>query len=250
MKKVLTAVVLAALLFPASAGAWTKVWTGDFNTGDFSQWKPTIHQGPDGDCCAVVVKDDHPSAGRFTVDPGDTWNGTTGERAEVYQSNPTVTANEGDVQRWRWSTDFPAFYLSGMNDNFHIWTQFHQAGTECSPPIQFNFDTSQTPIHLRLTVAHVTGFSPCTYDDPDYFDLGPVAWDTWETWNFYVTWSSDPTVGSVEVLRAGNEVVPPTHVATMYPGMTNYIKQGLYRGTTVVNPKERLWIDNTDLLVP
>jgi hypothetical protein len=51
----------------------------------------------------------------------------------------------------------------------------------------------------------------------------------WHDFALHVKWSSNPSVGFVELWYDGEKVVPKTYADTLFPGETNYLKQGLYR---------------------
>jgi MYXO-CTERM domain-containing protein len=55
----------------------------------------------------------------------------------------------------------------------------------------------------------------------------------WQDFIFRVKWSSDPSVGFVELWHNGQLVLPRYKHATMYPGDGIYLKLGLYRSDTV-----------------
>ncbi len=53
--------------------------------------------------------------------------------------------------------------------------------------------------------------------------------DAWYDFVLHVKWSSDPSVGFVEVWVNDEKVVPKTAAATLFPGTGAYMKQGYYR---------------------
>jgi len=233
-------------LWKSFAATPVLIFNGNFDTGDFSQWSDKPQQGADGDCCTVINNSDHNTAARFTVEPGDQWQNTPGERAELSATGTKYTANEGNVEHIRWQNYFPSQDLQDkLVGSSNIFTQWHHSGPNCNVPVQFQVNANATPYHIGLVVSHIKDMSKCTFYPADRYDLGKLPYDTWMSFDFYVTWSSDPHVGSVQMLINSKEVLPPTHVATMYSGYTNYLQQGFYRGAT--NYTSKLFLDNTSI---
>ena len=137
------AVSLAAAAPTASAQVLKKL---DFETGGFRQW--TSKQALPGriDIVPSPVRQGQ-FASRFTVKPGDD-PVPGGERAELmYWSHERA----GKTSWWRWSTYFPrGFHPNG--GAWNIFTQWHQTGDKCSPPVRFMVDKYMSPPRLRLDV--------------------------------------------------------------------------------------------------
>jgi hypothetical protein len=55
----------------------------------------------------------------------------------------------------------------------------------------------------------------------------------WHELVFRVKWSPDPSVGFVELWHNRERAVAKRNVATMYAGMRNYLKLGLYRSSAI-----------------
>ncbi len=72
--------------------------------------------------------------------------------------------------------------------------------------------------------------SDCQYEHYQLFVLYDIEQNRWYDHVLHVKWSSDPSVGFVEVWVNGVNVVPKTHAATLYTGQEVYVKQGFYRG--------------------
>src|SRR5437773_7048886 len=118
----------------------------DYETGSFSQW--TAVQAVVGGA-RIVRSPVHQGrfAARFVVRPGDNPIRATGERAEVYTN---TGEGEGTESWWAWSTYFPTGFRPNRNSTWNVFTQWHQSGNMCSPPVAFEVNTSLTPAHLRL----------------------------------------------------------------------------------------------------
>ena len=63
--------------------------------------------------------------------------------------------------------------------------------------------------------------------------VAPLQRGVWNDFVVHVKWSANPSVGFVELYHNGQQVVPPTPMATLYPGQGVYVKQGLYRNASI-----------------
>lgn len=204
---------------------------------------------PKGPQIAVVSSDPAPFPGttrsaQFNVRPGDTgWGGTSGTlRSEVrtseLESGSARDANgnririaEGHDQWWAWPTYFRSDFDWDERNQFLIFTQWHQTKNSGNPNIHLWSDVNE---HFMLDVRGGTGGQ--TSGDAQYvstYDLGPLVLGAWNTFKVHIVWSTDPTVGLVEIWHNGVKVHSHKD-ATLYVGQSIYIKQGIYSaaGTT------------------
>jgi Polysaccharide lyase len=201
-----------------------KIWTGDFSTGDLSQWSGTESVDPKTRLM-VVPAPLRPltKALQVTLRQGDIVQ--NGERNECYQYLKEPDASE----RWYgWSTLFPTTFP--VTTDWGVWTQWHQdyrpegSTVGVSPPVEFAIEKDQ----LQLN----------TNDQNDQAHLhwtAPIPRGTWMDILFHVCWSSDPTKGFLELSINGKLVLPKKMTATNMPGLAlpNYLKQGLYRSQNI-----------------
>ncbi|MBJ6759969.1 heparin lyase I family protein [Myxococcaceae bacterium JPH2] len=197
---------------PALASAEI-VWKGDFETGDRSQYSST--QMVSADRLQVVTSPvaEGKYALKATVKQGDDPIGSSGNRNElVYMGDEAV----GSEYYYRWKVMFAPDFPS--EETWQLFTQWHHDGCCGSPPVEFfvygeeirlSLNDSETPWTTKLTRG------------------------VWHEFIFHVKWSSDPKVGFVELWHNGQLVLPKRNVGTMYSGMKNYLKLGLYRNETV-----------------
>ena len=61
----------------------------------------------------------------------------------------------------------------------------------------------------------------------------PLVRGVWHDFVFHVIWSSNPDLGLVELWYDGTKVIEAKAWQTLYPGETNYLKQGLYRDSAI-----------------
>ena len=207
---------LLLLLCLSTAANASVVWRGDFETGDLSQW--THVEG---------------LAARFAVVPAPARQGKYAVRAELHQgdvaSNGTrneldyvVEAGEGTDLYYAWSTMFPAEYPnvtgSGM---FQIFTQWHQAqAIGNAPPVVMNIVED----HMRLT----------NYITSAVLWEAPIDRGVWHDFIVHAKWSSNASVGFLELWVDGQKMVDHAYGPTLFPGTWVYLKQGLYRNAAIV----------------
>ncbi len=216
-------VFFAAAAPTASAQLLKKL---DFETGGFGQW--TSMQSAPGriDIIPSPVRQGQ-FASRFTVKPGDT-PVPGGERAElVYLSRERA----GKTSWWRWSTYFP----KGFHPNagaWNIFTQWHQTGDQCPPPVRFMVDKYVTPPRLRLDIwsGHLVT-NGCTPQYQHSWYLGKLRRNHWYNFVAKFKWSPRKSRGFV-LVRVNGKVKARRHMATLYSGMGVYLKQGFYRGAS------------------
>ncbi len=189
------------------------VWRGDFETGDRTQWSKT--QMVSSDRLQVLSSPTRQGsyAIKVTVKQGDNPISASGNRNELVRM---TNEKEGDEFFYRWSTMFASDYPSA--NTWQLFTQWHHSGDSGSPPVEF-YVNGET-IYLRLQ-----GSS--------------VVWSTklvrgqWLDFIFHVKWSAKSSVGFVELYLNGQLVLPKRYAATLYSGMTNYLKVGLYRNSSI-----------------
>ncbi|QRO00467.1 heparin lyase I family protein [Archangium violaceum] len=189
------------------------VWRGDFETGDRSQWSKT--QMVSADRLQVLSSPTRQGsyAIKVTVKQGDNPISASGNRNELVRM---TNEKEGDEYFYRWNTMFASDYPSAKT--WQLFTQWHHSGDSGSPPVEF-YVNGET-IYLRLQGSNVVWSRP-------------LVRGQWLDFIFHVKWSAKSSVGFVELYVNGQLVLPKKYSATLYSGMTNYLKVGLYRNSTI-----------------
>jgi hypothetical protein len=206
--------------------------TGDFETGDRSQWDRLHYKtgGAESDQFAVVSDPVRQGsfAGRFTVRPGDVF-GSGGERCEVVMHSDE---KEGSDYWYAWSTLFPSSWTAPSY--FGIFLQWH-SNLPIPPPIAFNARDDSAVVQLNTGVVddstgHGTSFVK-------YPLLSTLSKGQWNDFVVHVHWSL--TDGSLTVWHRANPSDPYTKALELLDvptlqaqdGVTygNYTKLGLYR---------------------
>lgn len=227
-----SALALSTLALACLAGAGQAragiVWTGDYETGNLSQWAGA-QAVPGGASVTTAPVRSGAYAARFAVGPGDDPIGSTGERAEVLVSTGETAGVES---WWAWSTYFGDDFEPAPGTHWNIFTQWHNSGTSGQANAHFEVNTSTTPWTLQL---RKFGGEPVA--NQVVFTLAEFERNHWFDFVFHVRWAPDAT-GFVEVWLDGELVVPLTYTPTSYFGQGVYLKQGFYRaessGTSVV----------------
>jgi hypothetical protein len=215
--------LIAATTFSVSALAGEPLWRGDFETGDLSQWSPTLDTLAGATDRLVVVGDpvrEGRHALRATVKHGDLNN--NGARAEVVLRE--LEFREGDDRWFHWYTMFPADFVA--SPSWALLTQWHSHGF--GVPVGFN-------LHGESLSFRVMGHQ---YDGAGQYDVGtlwkaPLERGRWNEYLLHVKFSENPNVGFVELWFNGAPVVPKTTHATLDPGSSVYLKMGLYRDRAI-----------------
>jgi len=197
----------------------------DYESGNFGQW--TQVQAVSGGARVVTspVRQGRYAA-RFVVRPGDD-PVVGGERAEVMA---LTGESEGKESWWAWSTYFP----TGFHPNpgaWNVFTQWHHTGHSCQSPVDFAVNTYLSPPRLRLYLnTGKLNLSTCRASFIRQWNFAVLRRNRWYNFVFHVKWSSNASIGFVQLWVNGRLAIPKTHVPTLLQGMGVYVKQGFYRG--------------------
>jgi hypothetical protein len=208
------------------------VWNGDYQTGNFRQWK-SLQAMPGGATIVTAPTRGGRYAARFVVRPGDDPIHSKGERAEARAGQRETGGFEGRERWYGWSTLFPATAnLPPSSSSWNIFTQFHETSNDrCAPNISLQADTSHVPpaIKVRVLGGALTGCSPSS---AVLVRPAPLQLGRWYDFVLHVKWSSDPARGFWELWVDGVRVTARIHMATLYRGQGAYLKQGFYRAAS------------------
>jgi hypothetical protein len=215
---VLLVASLAPLVAAATAqAAETPQWRGDFDNGNLQQWDQVQDMGADRVVLEKSIVREGTFAARFTVKPGDHWEGLMGgERAEVARG---VGEKEGMESYWAWSTYFPKSFRSDHNAGWQMFTQWHSQSNTINAGVSFQVD------HERLVVRYTGGPTGAEWKARD---LGPLLRGQWTDFIFHVRWSHGAD-GELDVWRDGRLVAAHAMGPNIASGFGTYVKQGFYR---------------------
>ena len=235
---VTAAVVISASVTPIAAAA-TTLFTGDYVTGDFSQWpnvqtKSYNSSGRDyvPTYPAAIVQD--PAKGnvaRFEVRAGDVPSFGGGERSEVGADEATTGGTEGQTRWYQFSTKFDSTFPQNHADlGWGLTNQWHPDSIG-SPPVSWGVGIKNG--YWSLTIAKQS--SPGTYlGTYSIFDT-PLATGQWHDVMMQVHWSKSDTTGWIRLWLNGIRQTflngtDTYFVRTLIPGTTTvYYKEGVYR---------------------
>ncbi|RZU34098.1 polysaccharide lyase [Blastococcus saxobsidens] len=173
------------------------------------------------------VRPGYEYAAAFTAGPGDhTFGVTTTIRGEVRSTVAEAgSPTEGDVQWYSWSSYFPEDFEWDGEDEFLIYTQWHQESNSGSPNIDLWVTDGDDP-QLRLSVrGGLLGGEVSQYTA--VYDLGPLVLGEWLDHTVRIDWSADPDEGETRVWIDGERKVHAV-AANLYEGQSVYFKQGIY----------------------
>lgn len=222
-----------------------RIFTGNFDTGNASQWGNCQNRVYNGACrnwagtqymmqFTSAIKRQGSHAARFEIHDGDIPNFGGGERTEV--AGPTWNVG-GGVEHWyAWSTMFDQNFTDETNKTYGVVDQWHDMSNS-SPPVGFYTDVGTGQWGLRVNRQS----SPGNFIDNAAIWKGSLAHGTWQDIKIHIKWSTSDSVGFVELWHNG---VRQTFVGrcagqtrcmgrTLTPGGGDavYFKQGIYRGS-------------------
>ena len=217
------------------------LFSGDYSTGDFSQWRTVQTRSYNGDGATYVptysasmVRDAiRGMVARFEVRSGDVPNFGGGERAEVQSTQAQTGGTEGQTLWFAFSTKFdPTFSMD--YDGWPQWgitNQWHPTSSTGSPPFSFGL-TSGGTWSLRVNPQS----SPGVYlgGERSIWTV-PMDRGSWHDIKMQVHFSTSDTGGWIQLWQNGvrqtfNDGSDTYYCATIIPTTTSvYYKEGLYR---------------------
>jgi Polysaccharide lyase len=99
-----------------------------------------------------------------------------------------------------------------------------------TPHVAFEL-TRSNPIGVMLR-ARGQGLSGGRPTWSGEWNLGGIRTNAWVDFVVYITWSTNPRVGHITVKINGRQAAN-TAAAAVYPGMSGYMKQGIYRANSM-----------------
>jgi hypothetical protein len=212
-----TRALLAAMLWlgrrhappPALAAPAAPRWRGDFETGDLSQWSYLLNPRGVSLVEAPVLEGRH--AARIELQPGDLWpNGLN--RVELQHKPPPAMLAEGQRSCFAWSFFVPVA-LSEARHQIGYWESY--------PSYQqlMSFEVRGQAIRFvtRRPSERVHWSAPAA-----------VTPNVWHRLAVCARWSTDPSVGAVDVWFDGRQVVMQGAARTLWDH-PNLVQLGILR---------------------
>lgn len=212
VRSIIALCTFALTALSAAPSMASVVWKGTFESGNTSNWSKAETVSPDRLQVVADPKDGSRKVLQVKVHQGDDPINASGNRNELLYTGD-LPQNE---DRWyRWQTMWPSDYQSPPT--WQLFTQFHHMDGGGSPPVEFYAIGEE--IRLRVSGKEVWTHA--------------LERGDWHDFVVHVFWSADATKGSVEIWYDGKQVLTTTHAATLFPGQSAYLKQGLYRKESI-----------------
>ena len=232
--------VVASLVLGVPASAAPAIFTGDYSTGDFSQW-PIVQTKTYNDSgtgyvptySASLVKDDaHGNAARFEVRSGDMSSWSDGERSQV-QGGADTGGTEGQTRWYQFSTKFdPTFPQNHADLGWVVTNGWHPTSSTGWSP--FNWVASARNGYWTLQVNKESSPGVAVGSSVAIFET-PLNVGQWHDVKMQVHYSVSDTKGWIRLWYNGVRQTFPNgadtyYVRTLVPGATSvYYKEGIYR---------------------
>jgi len=216
------------------------LWRGDFETGDLSQWAG-VHTGSAWQSDSSIADVTSPVrqgkyAAQFTVNTNP--YGNSFDRAELSSTQANTGGYPGQDWYYSWSTYLPS--NPNLTTGWADWTnlmQWMDLYHQCSPPAVVlimpgyrNNPPSANPF-FTFVDQPMDNQNGCAALGPKHqFYLGDVVYDQWVDFTVHIKWSTDPTVGYVELWKNGKQLITKQYMRTLDTSGGVYQEAQLYRG--------------------
>lgn len=209
-----SALLIALAAPPASAAI---VWTGDFETGDLSQFNYVLNGNVDGNAYASVMQDivlQGDYAARIELHDDAVWpNGL--RRVELQHLPAAARTAEGATTCFAWSFYLPEALPQDPGHTLGYWE------SQNSYQQMMAFNTNGQSIRFIT-------------QQPQYTEHwsadGVLTPGEWHRIAMCVLWSEDPGTGLVHVWFDGEQVVTAAEAKTLADGNPHFAQIGLLRG--------------------
>lgn len=216
MRSLLLAPALLVAL-AASPAAAAVVWTGDFETGDLSQWNYVLNGTVDGTDYATVVQDvvlQGRNAARIELHDDAVWSNQL-RRVELQHLPEAARTAEGATTCFAWSLYLPEALPEDPGHTLGYW----ESDDSYQQMMAFNANGED----LRFIT-----------QQPSYTEhwsaQGVLTPGVWHRIAMCVLWSQDPGVGTVDVWFDGDPVVTAAAAKTLADANPHFVQIGLLRG--------------------
>jgi hypothetical protein len=228
------------------------IWKGDFDDGP-SSLSGHCDYGENGWCGQQIIRPGqiqlvdapafggHGLAARLEVKFGDVYSDYSDARTLI--TPPWQMWEDEGSERWyRWQALWPDDWVG----DYPKWDELTNPNAR-SPGgslIVWHHDangqveTGSAPLYIGADNKNIT---MCLVDQAtstcrETIVLTPLLRNHWHDFVFHAKWSSDPTVGFLEMWIDGANVLPLHRGPNKYPGMRNYPCVGLYRSGHIGDP--------------
>jgi len=259
LKKLALTIAAAVALIAGASQASTPaypdspdvIWKGNFEEGATSL-SGNCSYGANGWCGEQsvraqqlqVVNDpafEGRNALRLEVKYGDVFRNYSDSRS-LLSPPPQMWEDEGNERWYRWQAMWPAGWVGS-------YPKWDELGTPASRSkagslVEWHHDangaveTGSAPLYIGAgdKFINVCLVDQATSACRESIDLVELQRGHWHDFVMHAKWSSDPSVGYLEIWIDGVNVLPKHMASNKYPGMRNYLEVGLYRNLRIGDP--------------
>ncbi|WP_437578987.1 heparin lyase I family protein [Sorangium sp. So ce887] len=207
----------AALAVTVTTGASAApVWTGDFETGDLSQWTTSLN----GERISVVTSPvlQGTRAGQIQLTNDAVWPNNGIKRVELNHKPAAGRTAEGD-------------------DTYFAWSFYLPEALAADPPTQIGYwesDQTYNQVMSFEVVGQKISFATRKPANKVHWEAASaVTPGVWHRIALHIKWSTNASQGSVDVWFDGEQVVTGGQAQTLADGNAHFTQIGLLR-----NPAE------------
>ncbi len=212
------------------ANASRVLWSGNYESGDFSQWQGILREDESPGTAQVVRTPVAQGryAARFVLGPQTAFSGS---RIEAHQGSPETSGGVYGSETWyRFAAFVPRSASFAPHPSFNHLAQWLPAGPCFGSALSVNGVAEPARLLFNVRGGDVIRFGgSCDLRYERVFDLGPLPRDRWLRFRLHIKWHADPNVGFVELWMNGGRKIKRTLAATAPPDVHHYVRQGIYR---------------------
>jgi hypothetical protein len=236
---------------PAYPDSPDVIWKGNFEEGP-SSLSGNCSFGANGWCGEQMIRpqqiqivDDPVFEGRHAVrlevKYGDVFRTYSDSRSLL--SPPTqMWEDEGNERWYRWQAMWPQDWVGSYPkwDELGTPASRSKAGSlvEWHHDANGGVESGSAPLYIGAGDKFI---NLCLVDQAtsacrESIDLVELQRGHWHDFVMHAKWSSNPSVGYLEIWIDGVNVLPKHMASNKYPGMRNYLEVGLYRNLHIGDP--------------
>ena len=204
-----------------AGSAGSILWSGDFETGDLSQWYGPQQARPGRIRVVRSPVAEGRYAARFDARQGEFWESDEGSNRSELSLGDIYRDHEGDERWYRWYTMLAPDFPQDNPEQFASIMQWKRDDNLNPLPLGFGIRGRK----LRIA-SNGTRY------------LGPISRGVWHEFLVHAKWSRDPRVGFIEVYLDDRRILPRLRLQNVYldsngKPILHYIKQGLYKSDEI-----------------
>lgn len=235
------------------------IWKGDFEAGP-SSLTGHCNAGDDQWCTTQTIRAQQlqvmpdpvaqgQAALRVEVKYGDIFNGYSDSRS-LLSGPPALWEDEGNERWYRWQALWPQDWVG----SYPKWDELSNpsARSHGGSIVEWHHDANggvengSAPLYIWGDDANIVLclVNQATSTCREQINLARLQRSHWHDFIVHAKWSSNASVGFLEIWIDGVNVLPMHVASNKYPGMRNYLVVGLYRSGHIGDPSLR-WPNGT-----